>query len=653
MHVLYFHQHFSTPDGAGGIRSYEISKSLLASGHQVTMVCGSAARAQSGLSGQFSNGRREGNVDGIYVIELELPYSNHDSFGRRLWTFLRFGFRSVMLALRLDYDLVFASSTPLTVALPGIAARWLRRKPFVFEVRDLWPELPRAMGVLRNPLVLLLMDWLEFVAYRSANSCIALSPGMAAGIVRRGVPESRVAISPNGCNLELFSPDVAQPLPEIAGLPPDAFVATFTGAHGTANNLGAVLDAAAELRKSGRSDIYIVFVGDGKEKPALVERARRQKLDTCLFVDSMPKKVLAQFLCRRANVGLMILANVPAFYYGTSPNKFFDYLASGLPVLVNYPGWMADLVTREGAGVVVPPQDPGAFAHALMHMADSRAAIHEMGVRGRHLAQREFLQTTLTQRCVSVIESTGSMRSTREESAYRRWGKRSLDLAVLLAVSPFVLPVAAVVALLVKLRMGSPVLFRQVRPGYLGKPFTLLKFRTMSFERDEDNSLLSDNKRLTRSGTHLRRHSLDEIPQLWNVLKGEMSLVGPRPLLMQYLNRYTAEQARRHEVKPGLTGWAQVNGRNELTWDEKFNRDVWYVDHLTPWLDAKIIVRTIWNVFRRRGISQPGMATAEEFMGTPAKSAHHEMGRAKPEFHLISERGVVNPPYHPPTRAHE
>jgi len=408
MHVLYFHQHFTTPDGSSSTRSYEIAKRLLASGHRVTMVCGAAALSKSGLSGPFVRGLREGSVDCIYVIELELPYSNYDSFLWRFWTFLRFAFRSVILALRLDYDVIFATSTPLTVALPGIAARWLRRKPFVFEVRDLWPELPRAMGVIRNPLVLLMMDWLEFVAYHSATSCVALSPGIAQGITRRGVPKSRVATAPNGCDLDLFAPDAAQAVPEIPGLSPDVFVATFTGAHGVANGLGAVLDAAAELRLRGRTDIVLVFIGDGKERPTLIERAHRENLDNCLFVNPMPKKALTQFLCRRANVGLMILANVPAFYYGTSPNKFFDYLASGLPVLVNYPGWMAEMVTAQGAGVVVPPQDPIAFADALIRMADDRAATAEMGRLGRNLARREFLQTTLAQRCVSVMESAAA-----------------------------------------------------------------------------------------------------------------------------------------------------------------------------------------------------------------------------------------------------
>jgi len=404
MHVLYFHQHFSTPEGSCGTRSYEIAQQLLASRHQVTMVCGAFALASSGLSGPFSKGRREGMVDGIHVVELELPCSNYDGFLRRTWQFLRFGLRSILLALRLDYDVLFATSTPLTAALPGIAASWLRRKPFVFEVRDLWPELPRVMGVIRNPVVLRLMDWLEFSAYHSARFCVALSPGIARGIIRRGIPENSVVMVPNASDMELFAPDLVQDLPEIPGLPESAFVAAFTGAHGVANGVDALLDAAAELLRRKRKDICLVFIGDGKQKPSLVERAKRQELQNCIFVNPMPKKILGQFLSRRANVGLMVLANIPEFYYGTSPNKFFDYLASGLPVLVNYPGWMADIVDNERIGVAVPPQNPSALADALIALADAPAATTEMGRRARALAQREFFRKDLSQRCVGVME---------------------------------------------------------------------------------------------------------------------------------------------------------------------------------------------------------------------------------------------------------
>ena len=174
---------------------------------------------------------------------------------------------------------------------------------------------------------------------------------------------------------------------------------------------------------------------------------------------------------------------------------------------------------------------------------------------------------------------------------------------------------ALVVALLVRIIHGKPVLFRQVRPGYLGKPFQIYKFRTMTETYDAHGNLLPDTQRLTRLGRFLRATSIDELPELLNVLRGEMSLVGPRPLLVQYLERYTPEQARRHHMLPGVTGWAQINGRNALTWEDKFLLDAWYVDHWSLGLDIKILLRTIWKVLSREGISQPGHATAEEFTG--------------------------------------
>jgi glycosyltransferase involved in cell wall biosynthesis len=404
MHVLYYHQHFSTREGATGTRSYEIAKRLVAAGHRVTMVCGAGALAKSGLSGPFVKGRRCGDVDGIRVVELELPYSNYDGLVRRSWVFVKYALRSVALALREEYDLVFATSTPLTAAVPGIAARWLRSKPFVFEVRDLWPELPRAMGVIRNPVVLKLLDWLELAAYRSAKACIALSPGIAEGIIKRGIPEGRVTMAPNGCDLDLFGDGGTETGTSLPGVADESFVAAFTGAHGVANGLDAVLDAAAELLKRGRHDIQLLFIGDGKEKPRLMHRAQAQGLSNCVFAAPVSKRALTQLLHGRIDAGLMILANVPAFYYGTSPNKFFDYLASGLPVLVNYPGWMAEMVRANDIGVAVGPDDPTAFADGLIALADSPKRLKEMGHRARALAQAEFDRDKLVQRVVGALE---------------------------------------------------------------------------------------------------------------------------------------------------------------------------------------------------------------------------------------------------------
>ena len=176
-------------------------------------------------------------------------------------------------------------------------------------------------------------------------------------------------------------------------------------------------------------------------------------------------------------------------------------------------------------------------------------------------------------------------------------------------------PLLIVVAILVRLKLGSPVLFIQERPGYLGRPFRMVKFRTMTDERGPDGELLPDSVRLTSFGKLLRSTTLDEFPEMWNVLVGEMSVIGPRPLLMRYLSRYSPFQARRMEVKPGVTGGAQVNGRNSLSWEEKFALDVWYVDHLTFWLDVKIVVKTFFKVFARTGIDGAHGGAIEEFRG--------------------------------------
>jgi len=198
---------------------------------------------------------------------------------------------------------------------------------------------------------------------------------------------------------------------------------------------------------------------------------------------------------------------------------------------------------------------------------------------------------------------------------YRTFGKRLFDLALTIPALILLSPVLALLALLVRLRLGSPVLFRQVRPGRHGRLFTMCKFRTMLDLRDKDGNLLPDEQRLTPFGRSLRRTSLDELIELWNVMRGEMSLVGPRPLLIRYLDRYTSEQARRLEVLPGITGWAQVNGRNAATWEERFALDVWYVDNLSLWLDIKIIAMTFFKVVSREGVLEGG-SCAEEFWGT-------------------------------------
>ena len=402
MKVLYFHQHFSTPQGAGGNRSYWMARRLIARGHEVTMVCGSSQFGDRGIFKPFYKGMRKGTVDGIHVIEFDLQYANADSFVKRSETFLQFAARSIGVALFRDYDLVFATSTPLTAGIPGVFTRWLRKKPFVFEVRDLWPELPREMGVIKNPLVLGAMGVLEWGSYRSADRLIGLSPGIVQGIERLGVSPERVAMIPNGCDLKVFSQTNSRWRP--GGVTKNDLMAIFTGAHGIANGLDAVLDAAVELAKRGRRDIKLVLVGDGKLKPALQARAEKEGLNNVIFHPPVSKLYIAGLMAE-ADIGMQILANVPAFYYGTSPNKFFDYIAAGLPVLNNYPGWLAQMIQENDCGFTVPPEDPSAFADVLETAAGDRKKLQAMGRRSRKLAEREFDRDKLGEDFVDWLEN--------------------------------------------------------------------------------------------------------------------------------------------------------------------------------------------------------------------------------------------------------
>ena len=394
MKVLYFHQHFSTPKGSAGIRSYAMAQALIKNGHQVTMVCGSFGAGQTGLTQAFIKGARRGAVDGIDIIEFELPYSNSMSFLQRIKIFFSFAFKSIKVALTEKYDVVFATTTPLTAGIPGIAAKWLKRKPFVFEVRDLWPELPKAMGVIKNPIILSLMSALEWASYRSADRLIGLSPGIVQGITKRGVAPEKIALIPNGCDLNIFGGEHKQWRPAEVSEPD--LMAVFTGTHGLANGLDAVINAAVELKKRHRNDIKLVLVGDGMKKEGLQTRAKELGLDNVVFHDPVNKEKLAGLMAS-ADIGLQILANIPAFYYGTSPNKFFDYISAGLPVLNNYPGWLAELIQEKQCGFAVAPDSSDLFADALEKAADNRSELRNMGIRAQDLAREKFDRNILSQ----------------------------------------------------------------------------------------------------------------------------------------------------------------------------------------------------------------------------------------------------------------
>jgi glycosyltransferase involved in cell wall biosynthesis len=400
MRIIYFHQHFSTPKGATGIRSYEMARSLISHGHHVIMVCGSYGGGATGLSIPFTAGQRRGNVDGIDVIEFDLTYANSDGFIRRTLIFIKFAIFGIRLTITERYDILFATTTPLTAGIPGIFARWLRMKPFVFEVRDLWPELPKAMGVIKNPILLYATSCLEWLCYHSAHRLIGLSPGIVEGVVSRGIAPERILEVSNGCDLEIFSNKVKPWRPD--GISEEDLLAVFAGTHGVANGLDALLDVALDLKLRGQKKIKLLLIGQGKIKPMLLERVKREELSNVLLLDPVEKEQLASLLAA-SDIGIQVLANIPAFYYGTSPNKFFDYIAAGLPVINNYPGWLSELVKENNCGLIVPPDDPKAFADALEWAVNNKSCLQQMGLRSRTLAETQFDRVKLADRWVGWV----------------------------------------------------------------------------------------------------------------------------------------------------------------------------------------------------------------------------------------------------------
>ena len=590
------------------------------------MICLKSNGCCTGLTGQFKKGKREGIVNGINIIEFNIKYSNHLNLLDRAKAFLKYSLLGTYIALTSNPDIVFATSTPLTAGIPGIISRWIKGTPFIFEVRDQWPYLPVAMGVIKNKFLISSLSILERLSYHSADSCVALSPGIKDGILSINPHKNSVQIIPNACDLNIFYPrinKIKKNKYEILDINKEYrdenFIVAFTGAHGEANGLSFLLDSANELKKIGKDNIKIVLIGDGKEKPYLLKRAIKENLDNCYFLDPMPKMKLAKLLRNEIDMGLMILKNVPAFYQGTSPNKFFDYLSSGLPIVINYPGWLAKVIEDHDIGVVVPPDEPKIMAKYLVDLSNSPKKLYEMSKNARRVAEDKFSRTLLAEEWKDLIETKyRSLNYRRKNYIYRMIYmilKGTIDRTLAVILLTLMLPFLILIYILIVVKLGKPVFFIQERPGKDSKPFKLYKFRSMKTEYNSEGNLLPDEKRSTSFGKWLRKTSIDELPGLINILFGDMSFIGPRPLLMKYLLYYSEEQSKRHHVKPGLSGLAQIKGRNNISWKRRFNYDIWYVENQSLGLDIKIFLWTIYKVIRRDGVTPRDGFTMPEFKG--------------------------------------
>ena len=403
LEVLYLHQHFSTPAGATGTRSFAMARALAARGHAVTVACGRYAGAETGLDGPFRFGRREGRVGAFRVVEFAIPCGNAQGFAARAAAFARYAARASTLALSRPWGAVVASSTPLTVALPALAARRARGTPFVFEIRDPWPELPRAMRVGPPPLWAA-MDRLADAACRGAAAVVALSEGMAETALAHGADPAAVSVVPNGADLDLFGPQVAPWRPDAAR--PHEALAVYAGAHGRANGLDLLLRAAALLRDSGAT-VRLLLVGEGSEKPRLLAEAAAAGLGNVSFLDPLPKPRLAALLAG-SQIGVQCLAPVPEFAEWTAPNKLMDYLAAGLPVAAALGGRAARLLADGPCGIATPPGDAPALAGALAALAASPARRAALGAAARAQAVRRWDRRLLAARFCDAVEGAAA-----------------------------------------------------------------------------------------------------------------------------------------------------------------------------------------------------------------------------------------------------
>jgi len=397
--VIYLHQYFSTPSKAGGTRSYEMARRMQVAGHQVEMV--TTVRGDTDNKGWFTT-----MESGVRVHWFPVPYSNRMGFFRRIWAFLQFAYHGYRKAVELKGDLVFATSTPLTIAIPGVFASRKLKVPMVFEVRDLWPELPVAIGALRSPWLIALASRLERWAYKNSAHVVALSPGMKAGVVRAGYPESNVTVIPNSCDIDLFSTPDADMGAKAATLMPwlgDRQLVVYTGTFGAINGTSYLIRIAAEMRQMNPA-IMFLLVGDGADYAANMQLAKNLGVyGVNLHIQkSIPKTELVAIL-QRATVASSLFIDLPQMW-ANSANKFFDALAAGRPVMINYRGWQADLLAESGAGIVVPPQDARAAAAQLLDFMQDKVRLEKASSAAMHLANSKFSRDRLAKDLISVLE---------------------------------------------------------------------------------------------------------------------------------------------------------------------------------------------------------------------------------------------------------
>ena len=407
LRITYLHQYFNTPEMSGGTRSYEMARRLVAMGHKVNMV--TSWREEGRRTSWFKT-----TEAGICVNWLPIQYANDMSYSQRMKAFCWFAWHASRLAASIPSDVVLATSTPLTIALPGVFAAKRQRVPMVFEVRDLWPELPIAMGALPNPIMRSAAQWLERFAYKNASRIIALSPGMRDGVVTSGFPADRVDVIPNSADLELFC--VHPATSRLNGTLPSGPIVLYAGTLGRINGVSYLAQIARESDDNG-ARIQFVVVGDGHETGAVRELAAQLGVLGRNFhmYPPVPKRQMPEVLAA-ADVALSLFINLKPMW-ANSANKFFDALASGTPVAINYGGWQADLLNESGAGIVLPPDDPRRAALQLDELVQDVDRLNRAKQAALELASSRFNRDALARDLEAVLTSAANEFRVKNEAS--------------------------------------------------------------------------------------------------------------------------------------------------------------------------------------------------------------------------------------------
>ena len=414
MRVIYLHQYFNTPDMTGGTRSFEIGRRLVAAGHRVEMI--TSWQEPSADKGWFTT-----EAGGMRVHWMPVAYSNDMSYQSRVRAFATFARGAARRAAELDGDIVFATSTPLTISLPAVYTARRKRIPMVFEVRDLWPQLPIAMGALRNPVTRWAARWLEHFSYSNAARVIALSPDMATGIARTGYPRDRIAVVPNGSDLDFFRRDTerGRAFRLAAGIADDKIVVAYTGTLGRINGVGYLARLAASLNGDGR--FVFLTVGDGHEREHIRQLARELSVldKNFLMLPSVVKTEMPAVLSG-VDVATSLFLPIPEME-ANSANKFFDALAAGCCVVINYGGWQAELLQEGGAGVRLS-SDPVEGARDLQTLASDPRRIVAAGRNARELAERRFSRDDLAAQVEGILVQAVNEAGQPPARRAVRWG---------------------------------------------------------------------------------------------------------------------------------------------------------------------------------------------------------------------------------------